>query len=95
MRRGRKNSWGVENNGLQHKKRRESERSKNGDMKIVMVKLIIQKKKERKKTRYNNNKKFSLLGRSSGLIPLASNPGIGTSYSGLCGERCCPSCQKA
>jgi hypothetical protein len=44
---------------------------------------------------YNNNKKFSLLGKSSGLSPLASNPDIGTWYSGLCGEGCCPSCKKA
>jgi hypothetical protein len=41
-----------------------------------MVKLIIQKQK--KKTRYTNIKKFSLLSKSSGLIPLASNPGIDT-----------------
>jgi hypothetical protein len=53
-----------------------------------MVKLII-----KKKNRYSNNKKFSLLGKSSGLIPLVSNPGIGAWYSGICGEGCCPSCQ--
>jgi hypothetical protein len=38
-----------------------------------MVELIIQKKKNRK----SNNKNFSLLGKSSGLTPLASNPSIG------------------
>jgi hypothetical protein len=37
-----------------------------------MIKLIMQGEK----TRYSNNKKFSLLGESSGLIPLASNLGI-------------------
>jgi hypothetical protein len=46
----------------------------NREKKIVMEKLIIQKKK--KKTRYNN-RKFSLFSKSSGLIPSASNPGIG------------------
>jgi hypothetical protein len=39
-----------------------------------------------KKNRYNNNKKFSLPGKSSGLIPLVFNPGIGVWYTGLCGE---------
>jgi hypothetical protein len=52
--------------------------------KIVIVKLIIQKRKE--KTRYSKNKKFSLFCKSSGLILLLSNPGIGTWYFGLCGE---------
>jgi hypothetical protein len=37
-----------------------------------MEKVIIQK------NRYNNNKKFSLLSKSSGFIPLASNPVIGS-----------------
>jgi hypothetical protein len=41
MRRGRKSN-GRENNGLQHRKRREGEDSKNRDKRIVMVKLIIQ-----------------------------------------------------
>jgi hypothetical protein len=44
----------------------------------------MQKKKKPKKPRYSNNKKFSLLDKSSGLIPLVSNPGIGAWYSGLC-----------
>jgi hypothetical protein len=57
-----------------------------------MVNLIIQKKK-RKKKQVHNYKKFSLLRKSSGVIPLASNPGIGAWYSELCGEGCCPSCQ--
>jgi hypothetical protein len=42
-------------------------------------------KKKKKKNRYNN-KNFSLVSNSSGLIPLVSNPGIGTWYFGLCGE---------
>jgi hypothetical protein len=50
-----------------------------------MVKLIIQKKK-----RYNNNKKFSLLGKSSRLNPLVPNPGIGTWYSRFCGKSAVP-----
>jgi hypothetical protein len=58
---------------------------------MVMVKLIIQKKI----TRYSNNKKFSLLGKSSGVILLMSNPDVGAWYSGLCGQECCLSCQKA
>jgi hypothetical protein len=52
-------------------------------------------KKFKKKNRYSNNKKFSLLGKSSGLIPLVSNPGIGAWYSGLCRVGCFPSCQTA
>jgi hypothetical protein len=40
MRRGRKSSWG-QINGLQHKKRKESEGGKNRDKKRVMVKLIV------------------------------------------------------
>jgi hypothetical protein len=39
-----------------------------------------------------NNKKYNLLGKNFGVIPLVSNPGIGAWYSGLCGEGCCPSC---
>jgi hypothetical protein len=42
------------------------------------------------KNRYSNNKKFSLLNESSGLIPLASNPGIGAWYSRICGEGSAP-----
>jgi hypothetical protein len=57
----------------------------------VMVKLITQKNKNR----YSNNKKFSLLGKSSGFISLVSNPSIGAWYSRLCGDRCCPSCWTA
>jgi hypothetical protein len=49
--------------------------------------------KIKKKKRYINSKKFSVLGKNSGLIPLASNPGIGTWYSRLCGEVCHLSCQ--
>jgi hypothetical protein len=56
------------------------------------MKLIQNKKK---KNRYNENKKFSLLGKSSGLIPLVSNLAIGAWSSGLCGEGCCPFCQTA
>jgi hypothetical protein len=48
-----------------------------------MVKLIILKKKNR-----YNNKKLSQLGKCSECILLASNPGIGTCCSGLCGEGC-------
>jgi hypothetical protein len=40
----------------------------------MRVKLIIQKKKA---TRYKNKIKFSLFGKSSGVIPYAYNPGIG------------------
>jgi hypothetical protein len=54
-----------------------------------MIKLIILKT-----TRYNN-KKFSQLSKSFGLIPLASNLGCGGWYSGLCGEGCWPSCWTA
>jgi hypothetical protein len=53
---------GRENNGL-YKKRRKCEGGKNRDKKIVMEKLII------KKNRYNNNKKFSLLTKSSEVTP--------------------------
>jgi hypothetical protein len=57
------------------------------DKKIVMVKLIIQKK-----NCCSNNKMFSLLGKSSGLIPLVSN-----SFGVLdfVGKGCCLSCQMA
>jgi hypothetical protein len=58
---------------LQHKKRKKSERDKNMDKKMVMVKLIVQNKK---KNRYSNHKKFSLHSKSSGIISLASNLGI-------------------
>jgi hypothetical protein len=68
----------------------ESEGGKDRDKKIARVKLIIQTKQN--KTRYKNNKKFSLLGESSGLIPLVSHSGIGASYSGFCEKGCCPSC---
>jgi hypothetical protein len=67
---------------------------KNRYKKKVMVKLIILKKKP-KQNRYNNNKHFSLLGKSCGLTPFASNPGIGAWYSGLCEEGCCPFCWAA
>jgi hypothetical protein len=73
-----------ENNGLQHKIRRESEGGKNRDKKIVMIKLIKQVQQQQK---------VQFTGKVSGLIPLASNPGIGSWYSGLCGEGCHPSCQ--
>jgi hypothetical protein len=48
-----------------------------------------------KKSRYTNNKKFSLLGKSFGVISLASNTGISAWYSELCGEGCWPSFQTA
>jgi hypothetical protein len=93
MRRGRKSSWEEEQwNVVQEKGGNEG--SKNRDKKIVMVKLIIQKKIQ-KNTKYSNDKKFSLLGKSSGVIPLVSSPGIGAWYSGLCGKGFCPSCQTA
>jgi hypothetical protein len=44
-----------------------------------MVKLTIQKKQN--KIRYSNKKKFTLFGKSSGPIPLASIPGFGAWYS--------------
>jgi hypothetical protein len=56
-----------------------------------MVKLIIQKNKHK----YSKNQKFSLLSKRPGVIPLASNPGIGAWCSGLCGEEYFPSCQTA
>jgi hypothetical protein len=56
-----------------------------------MVRFIIPKNKKQ----VSDNKKFSVIGKSSGVIPLASNPGIGTWYSWLCGEGCCPSCRIA
>jgi hypothetical protein len=91
MKRGQKNSL-EGNNGLFYKKRRENERGKNRDKKIVMVKLIIQ---EEKKQIQQQQKVQSSLSKCPGLICLASNPGIGAWYSVLCGERCCPSCQTA
>jgi hypothetical protein len=69
---------GRENNGLKHRKRRESEGGKNRDKKIVMVKLAIQKKKSGR-----NNKKFSLFGKSSGLTPQVSNPHISVQVGAL------------
>jgi hypothetical protein len=69
---------------------------KNRDKKIVVVKFIIQKKKKQEKTPGTAiTKVSSLLGKHSGVIPLASNHGIGTWYSGLCEERCCPTCWTA
>jgi hypothetical protein len=53
----------------------------NRDKKIVMVKV-----NNIGKNRYSNNKKFSLLGKSPGLISLASNPSVGTGYSGFVGK---------
>jgi hypothetical protein len=71
MRKGRKSSWGGEQwNVIQE--REESDGGKNRDKEIVMVKLIIQKTKNR----HNYNKKLSLLGKSSGLTSLVSNPGV-------------------
>jgi hypothetical protein len=61
MIRGRKSSWEGEQWIIAQEKGG-SEGSKRRGKKIVMVKLIIQKKK---KTKYRNNKKFSLLGKSS------------------------------
>jgi hypothetical protein len=81
---------GGENNGLQHKKTRESKGSMNREKKLIMEKLILQEK-----YRYNNNKMYRWLGKISGLIALASSPDIGSWYSGLCGEQCCPSGQTA
>jgi hypothetical protein len=48
-----------------------------------------------KKNQLQQKQNFNLMGNSPGLIHLASNPGIGAWYSGLCGERCCPSCWMA
>jgi hypothetical protein len=45
------------------------EGDKNRDKKIMMVKLLIQKKQTNENNRYRNNKKFSLLVKSSGIIP--------------------------
>jgi hypothetical protein len=60
---------------------------KNRDKKIVVVKFIIQKKKKQEKTPGTAiTKVSSLLGKHSGVIPLASNHGIGTWYSGLYGK---------
>jgi hypothetical protein len=81
---GRKISWEGDQ-WIVAQERGESEEGKNRDKKIVMVKLTTQEKKNR-----YSNKKFSLLGKSSGLIPLVSNPGIGAWYSGLCWGGCCP-----
>jgi hypothetical protein len=60
---------------------------KTKEKKIVMVKLVIQRKRKRKNTRYSNNKKFNLLGKSPGVIPLVSNLGVCAWYSGLHEER--------
>jgi hypothetical protein len=86
---GRKISWEGDQ-WIVAQERGESEEGKNRDKKIVMVKLTTQEKKNR-----YSNKKFSLLGKSSGLIPLVSNPGIGAWCAGLCGEGCCPPCWTA
>jgi hypothetical protein len=64
---------------------RETEGGMNREKKIIMEKLILQEK-----NRYNN-KIYSLLGKISGLIAVASSPDIGAWYSGLCREGCCPS----
>jgi hypothetical protein len=69
IRRGKKNSWVG----------RPMDCSPRKVMKVKGVRIRI-----RKQTRYNKNKKFTLLSKSSELIPLASNPGIGAWYSGLC-----------
>jgi hypothetical protein len=46
---------GRENNGLQHRRRRETEGGKNRDKKVVIVRLIIQKNKPTE-----NNKKHQV-----------------------------------
>jgi hypothetical protein len=63
---------GRENNRLYYKKRGESEEDKIRDKKIMMVKLIIQKEP------HQVQQQLSLLGKSSRVIPLVSNPGIGS-----------------
>jgi hypothetical protein len=55
---------------------RESEGGKKRDKKIVTKKLII-------KNKGTTTKNFSLLGKSLGLILLASNPGIDGWYFGF------------
>jgi hypothetical protein len=61
----------------------------NREKKIIMERLILQEK------RYNNNKMYKVLGKISGLIAVASSLYIGAWYSGLRGEWCCPSGQRA
>jgi hypothetical protein len=50
MARSRKNRW-WENNGLQHKKRRETEGSKNEEKKITVIKINNTKLKREKNTK--------------------------------------------
>jgi hypothetical protein len=52
------------------------------ERKVKGVRIGIRNRKSKsnntkKKNRHNKNKKFSQLGKSSGVIPLASSPGIG------------------
>jgi hypothetical protein len=71
------------------RKGRKVKGGKNRDKKIVVVKFIIQKTKIKQ---VQQQQKVQSAQYHSGLIPFASNSGIGTWYSGLCGEGCCPSC---
>jgi hypothetical protein len=53
-----------------------------------MVKLMIQNNKNKQANKQKHQvqqqqKKFSVLGKSSGVIPLVFSPGIGACYSGF------------
>jgi hypothetical protein len=82
-------------------KRREIEGGKNGDKKILIVKFKmlnkkgekLRKKKEKKKLRQPEQKIQSVC-MTSGFTPLASNPGIGSWCSGLCGKGAAPLVRK-
>jgi hypothetical protein len=51
--------------------------------KVKGVRIGIRKCNTREKKQYRNNKKLSLFGKSSEVIPLVSNPGIGVQMGDL------------
>jgi hypothetical protein len=59
-------------------------------MTIVMLKLIHTKFLFKNPPDIATTKKFNLLIKNSGVIPLVFIPGIGVWYSGLCGGRVLP-----
>jgi hypothetical protein len=63
--------------------------------KVKEVTIGIRKKIHKEKKQIEQQQKFSLLDKSSGLISLAPYPGFGFWCSGLCGEGCCSSYQTA
>jgi hypothetical protein len=61
---------------------RESEEGKNRDKRIVMMKLVMQET-WLKKIPDQESQKIISIGKSSGVIPLLSNPGIGIQAEAL------------